>query len=113
MEWWGMEGGREDLKSIMAYLPVVLRSSRIFWPSQTVEALNVIAGGPEQSHIDSGELLFLAISDLRHSLTLSAEPLAPSAPKGYGLFFNQVETSHSISISISITDREKKKKKKL
>ncbi|XP_015879507.3 poly(ADP-ribose) glycohydrolase 1 isoform X1 [Ziziphus jujuba] len=92
-----MEEGREDLKSIMGYLPLVWRSSCIFWPSQTVEALKVIAGGPEQSHIDSGELLFVAISDLRHSLSLSAEPLAPSAPDGYGLFFNQLISSEESS----------------
>ncbi|KAL6971831.1 poly(ADP-ribose) glycohydrolase, partial [Sarracenia purpurea var. burkii] len=30
---------REDLKSILPYLPVVIRSSKLFWPSQVVEAL--------------------------------------------------------------------------
>ena len=81
---------REDLNSILPYLPLVVRSSSLFWPSQAVEILKALASGPDQSHVRSGELLFLAISDLRHSLSLSADPLATSAPQGYALFFDQV-----------------------
>lgn len=82
--------GREDLKSILPYLPVELRSSSLFWPSQVVETLKAMARGPEHSRVHSGELLFLAISHLRQSLTLSTDPLAPSAREGYALFFDQV-----------------------
>ncbi|PON59176.1 Poly(ADP-ribose) glycohydrolase [Parasponia andersonii] len=81
---------REDLNSILPYLPLVLRSSSLFWPSQALEVLKALAAGPDQSRVLSGELLFLAISDLRHSLSLSAEPLAHSAPQGYALFFDEL-----------------------
>ncbi|XP_068314342.1 poly(ADP-ribose) glycohydrolase 1-like [Pyrus communis] len=82
--------GREDLKSILEYLPVVVRSCSLFWPSQAVDALKALAGGPEQSGLHSGELLFTAISDLRHSLSISSHPVAPSAPHGYALFFDEL-----------------------
>uniref|UniRef100_A0A5B6ZCL6 poly(ADP-ribose) glycohydrolase n=1 Tax=Davidia involucrata TaxID=16924 RepID=A0A5B6ZCL6_DAVIN len=83
---------REDLRSILPYLPLVLRSSSLFWPSQVVEALKALSRGPDHSKVDSGELLFLAISDIRHSLTLtlSAESLASSAADGYALFFDDL-----------------------
>ncbi|XP_030941058.1 poly(ADP-ribose) glycohydrolase 1-like isoform X1 [Quercus lobata] len=81
---------REDLNSILPYLPLVMRSSTMFWPSQVVEALKAMARGPLHSHVDSGELLFLAISDLRHSLSLSNHHFAPSFPQGYALFFDEL-----------------------
>lgn len=81
---------REDLKSILPYLPLVMRSSTLFWPSQVVEALKAMARGPLHSRVDSGELLFLAISDLRHSLSLSNHHFAPSFPQGYALFFDEL-----------------------
>ncbi|KAK4256152.1 hypothetical protein QN277_009057 [Acacia crassicarpa] len=81
---------REDLTSILPFLPLLLRSSSLFWPSQVVEALKVLARGPLHSQVDSGELLFLAISDLRKSLCLSAQPLAPSASQGYAFFFDEL-----------------------
>ncbi|KAJ7949870.1 Poly(ADP-ribose) glycohydrolase 1 [Quillaja saponaria] len=81
---------REDLKSILPYLPLLLRSSTLFWPPQVVEALKAMARGPDHSRVDSGELLFLAISDLRNCLCLSSEPLAPSTPQGYALFFDEL-----------------------
>lgn len=81
---------REDLKSIVPYLPVVLRSSSLFWPSQVVEILKSLSDGPEQSHVLSGELLSVAISDLRRSLSLSSEPLSPFASQGYALFFDEL-----------------------
>lgn len=82
---------REDMKSILPYLPVVLRSSSLFWPSQVVEILKSLSDGPEQSHVLSGELLFVAISDLRRSLSHSSEPLSPFAAQGYALFFDEVK----------------------
>jgi poly(ADP-ribose) glycohydrolase len=81
---------REDLKSILPYLPLVVRSSTLFWPSHVVEALKAMATGPHHSQVDSGELLFIAISDIRHSLSLSNHLFAPSSPQGYSLFFDQL-----------------------
>ena len=83
---------REDLNSILPYLPLVMRSSTLFWPSQVVEALKAMARGPLHSRVDSGELLFLAISDLRDSLSLSNHHFAPSFPQGYALFFDEVNS---------------------
>ncbi|GJV57771.1 poly(ADP-ribose) glycohydrolase 1-like protein isoform X1 [Tanacetum coccineum] len=62
---------REDLDLIIGFLPVVLGSSSLFWPSQVVEALKALSKGPDHSKVDSGEILFLAISDIRQSLKLS------------------------------------------
>ncbi|CAI9268918.1 unnamed protein product [Lactuca saligna] len=81
---------REDLNSILEFLPVVLRSSALFWPSQVVEALKALSKGPQHSKVDSGEVLFLAISDLRNSLNLSADPLAFSTADGFSLFFDDL-----------------------
>lgn len=67
-----------------------MRSSSLFWPSQVVESLRELGLG----RVDSGRLLFLAISDLRDSLSLSSEPLAPSAAHGYSLFFDEVMQLH-------------------
>lgn len=88
---------REDLKSMLPYLPVVLRSSGLFWPSQVVEALKAIAKGSEHSGLHSGHHLFLAISDLRNSLSLSNEHLDYSAPLGYALYFDEVNANQSIT----------------
>ncbi|KDP29542.1 hypothetical protein JCGZ_19255 [Jatropha curcas] len=81
---------REDLKSILPFLPLVIRSSSLFWPSQVVEALKALSRGPDCSNVNSGELLFTAISDIRNSLTLSAEPLAPFSREGYALYFDEL-----------------------
>ncbi|XP_043711714.1 poly(ADP-ribose) glycohydrolase 1-like isoform X2 [Telopea speciosissima] len=80
---------REELISILPFLPVVLQSSSLLWPSQVVEGLKALSRGPEHSEVDSGEVLFLAISDLRDSLCLS-ESLAVSAAEGYALFFDEL-----------------------
>ncbi|TKY71116.1 Poly(ADP-ribose) glycohydrolase 1 [Spatholobus suberectus] len=77
---------REELRSILPYLPVVMRSSSLFWPSQAVETLRELGRG----RVHAGHHLFLAISDLRNALSLSSEPLAPSASHGYALFFDEV-----------------------
>lgn len=80
---------REDLKLILEYLPVFVRSSSLFWPPPVVEALKALSKGPDRSQVDSGEVLFLAVSDIRHSLNL--HPLFPSsAADGYSLFFDDV-----------------------
>ncbi|XP_076881005.1 poly(ADP-ribose) glycohydrolase 1-like [Bidens hawaiensis] len=81
---------REDLNSILEFLPLVLRSSALFWPSAVVEALKAVTKGPEHSKVDSGEVLFLAISDLRQSLSLSAGSLAFSTADGYSLCFDDL-----------------------
>ncbi|PSS35766.1 Poly(ADP-ribose) glycohydrolase [Actinidia chinensis var. chinensis] len=83
---------RVDLESILPYLPVMVRSTSLFWPSQVVEALKALSRGPHHSRVDTGEVLFLAISDLRQSLSLShsSERLASSAPDGYALFFDDL-----------------------
>ncbi|KAF7133377.1 hypothetical protein RHSIM_Rhsim09G0002700 [Rhododendron simsii] len=83
---------REDLRSLLPYLPVVSRSSSLFWPSQVVEALKALSRGPHHSRVDSGEVLFLAIADLRQSLSLTqfSDSLAFAAADGYSLFFDDV-----------------------
>ncbi|XP_057450173.1 poly(ADP-ribose) glycohydrolase 1-like isoform X2 [Lotus japonicus] len=75
---------RQDLRSILPYLPLVMRSSSLFWPSQVVESLKQL------DRVNSGHQLFRAISDLRTSLSLSSEPLSPSAADGYALFFDDL-----------------------
>ena len=67
-----------------------LESSTLAWPHQVIEALKSLSQGPSHSRVDSGEVLFLAISDLRNSLSLSPHLLAPSAADGYALFFDEV-----------------------
>ncbi|KAJ4965510.1 hypothetical protein NE237_017359 [Protea cynaroides] len=81
---------REDLKSILPFLPAVLRSCSLFWPSQVVETLGTLSRGPEHSRVDSGEVLFLAISNLRDSIGLSSELLTDSVAEGYALFFDEL-----------------------
>lgn len=75
---------REDLKSIIPFLPLILRSSNLFWPSRVVEALKALSGGPDQINVNSGQLLSVAISDL------SGNRLSPSALHGYALFFDDL-----------------------
>ncbi|XP_019422282.1 PREDICTED: poly(ADP-ribose) glycohydrolase 1 isoform X4 [Lupinus angustifolius] len=80
---------RKDLRSILPYLPLLIRSSTLFWPSQIVEAFKELSRGPLHSHVDSGQLFFLAISDLRNSFS-SSFPLSPSVSHGYELFFDEL-----------------------
>ncbi|KVI00449.1 Poly(ADP-ribose) glycohydrolase [Cynara cardunculus var. scolymus] len=91
---------REDLNSILEFLPVVLRSTALFWPSQVVKALKALSKGPEHSKVDSGEVLFLAISDIRRSLNLSAGDLAFSTADGFSLFFDDLFYGKSIIASL-------------
>ncbi|KAF4360299.1 hypothetical protein F8388_020590 [Cannabis sativa] len=81
---------REDLNSILPYLPLLLRSSTLFWPSQAIEILKLLAAGPDRSRLNSGDLFFRTITDLRRSLSLSSDPLAFSAHQGYVIFFDQL-----------------------
>ncbi|XP_020686347.2 poly(ADP-ribose) glycohydrolase 1 [Dendrobium catenatum] len=81
---------REDLKSILPFLPFILRSSSLFWPSKALDSLKALALGPDLSHVNSGEILFDAIIDIRDSLGLSHERLAPNAVDGYSLFFDEL-----------------------
>ncbi|XP_038874333.1 poly(ADP-ribose) glycohydrolase 1-like [Benincasa hispida] len=80
----------EDLKSILPFLPLAMRSSTLFWPSQVVETLKSMAAGPDQSGVNSGEALFHSISNIRQSLSLSNQRLASSAQHGYALFFDKL-----------------------
>ncbi|XP_044465080.1 poly(ADP-ribose) glycohydrolase 1-like isoform X2 [Mangifera indica] len=80
---------RQDLKSILPYLPLLVRESTLFWPSKVVEALKSMAKGPEHSRVNSGEMLSVAICDIRSSVSL-LEPLAPFALNGYALFFDDL-----------------------
>ncbi|MBA0760755.1 hypothetical protein Gotri_023479 [Gossypium trilobum] len=78
-----------ELESILPYLPLVIGSSRrLLWPSKVVEALEAMSRGPDHSRVNCGEVLSIAISDMRASLSL-ADPLALSAPLGYALFFDE------------------------
>ncbi|KAH8502212.1 hypothetical protein H0E87_013771 [Populus deltoides] len=82
---------REDLKSMLPFMPLLLRSSNLFWPSQVVELLKTLSKGPFYSKVDTGELLFNAISNIRDSLALpSLHRLSPFAHEGYALFFDEL-----------------------
>lgn len=88
---------REDINSILPFLPLVIRSSSLYWPPRVVEALKAMSEGPSHSQVDSGEVLWQAISDMRRSLSLSTRLLAPSASHGYALFFDEVIIPFSLS----------------
>ncbi|KAI4374014.1 hypothetical protein MLD38_012062 [Melastoma candidum] len=83
---------RDDVKSMLLLLPLSVRSSRLCWPSSAaVEALQVLARGPEHSRVDSGEFMARFISHLRDSLSLSStDYFATSATLGYALFFDEL-----------------------
>ncbi|RZC86754.1 hypothetical protein C5167_030103 [Papaver somniferum] len=86
----------ETLNSILPFLPIVLQSSSPFasisWPIQIIEALKSLSKGPDHSRVESGEVLFLAISDLRKSLGLSSYEINSYAEQGYSLFFDELLT---------------------
>ncbi|XP_057781233.1 poly(ADP-ribose) glycohydrolase 1-like [Salvia miltiorrhiza] len=79
---------REDFLSILPYLPLILRSSAVFWPPSVVEALKSLSKGPSHSNVNSGQLFALAVSDLRSSL--GEYTLFPSASLGFSLFFDDL-----------------------
>ncbi|KAK7354905.1 hypothetical protein VNO80_14147 [Phaseolus coccineus] len=76
----------EELRSILPYLPLQMRSSSLFWPSQAAETLRKLGGG----RVHSGHLLFQEIAHLRNALSLSSKPLSPSTSLGYAHFFDEV-----------------------
>ncbi|KAK6772932.1 hypothetical protein RDI58_028170 [Solanum bulbocastanum] len=81
---------REDLESILPFLPFSLRSSSLFWTAPVAEALTDLSKGPYHSKIDSGEALFIAISDIRNSLSLPNFSIDTSASQGFALFFDDL-----------------------
>jgi len=87
----------EELRSILPYLPLLLRSSSLVWPSQAAETLKELAGG----RVDSGHLFFQAITDLRKALSISSKPLSLSTSLGYALFFDEVTLLFLPHFSIS------------
>ncbi|KAG8369344.1 hypothetical protein BUALT_Bualt14G0001600 [Buddleja alternifolia] len=82
---------RDDLGSILPFLPLILRSSDVFWPPAVVEALKSLSKGPLHSNVNSGHLFALAIADLRNSLGFSS--LYPSVSLGFSLFFDDLMSS--------------------
>ncbi|KAG9453565.1 hypothetical protein H6P81_006469 [Aristolochia fimbriata] len=84
-----MDETRPDLDAILPFLPLVDRSSSLFWPSRVVDALKALSEGPDFSGVDSGVLLFDVIIEIRHALGLSRERLDPNAAEGYALFFDE------------------------
>lgn len=84
---------REDVKSILPFLPVRLRSFSLFWPPAVVEALKALSQGPNYSNVNSGHVLFLAISDIRNSLSLPDSSISSSASDGFSLLFDDVSLS--------------------
>ncbi|XP_009605120.1 poly(ADP-ribose) glycohydrolase 1-like [Nicotiana tomentosiformis] len=81
---------REDLTSILPFLPLCLRSSSLFWPPPVVEALKALSQGPHYSNVNSGQVLSLAISDIRNSLSLPEFSISSSASDGFALFFDDL-----------------------
>ncbi|KAG2327692.1 hypothetical protein Bca52824_010420 [Brassica carinata] len=80
---------REDLQTILAYLPLVVQDSSLSWPSShLVEVLEALTKGPSHSRVDSGQTLSDSISDMRQSLSLTSH-LSYSALQGYALFFDE------------------------
>ncbi|CAN4125199.1 unnamed protein product [Withania somnifera] len=81
---------REDLTSILPFLPLCLRSSSLCWPLPVIEALKALSQGPHYSNVNSGQVLFLAISDLRNSLSLPDSSISSSTSDGFALFFDDL-----------------------
>ncbi|KAL6582013.1 hypothetical protein OROMI_006027 [Orobanche minor] len=87
MPFYSMES-RDDFRSILPFLPVILRSSAVFWPPSVVEALKTLSQGPSHSNVNSGQLFALIITDLRNSLGLFS--LHSSASLGLSLYFDDL-----------------------
>ncbi|XP_024004108.1 poly(ADP-ribose) glycohydrolase 1 [Eutrema salsugineum] len=80
---------REDLETILAYLPVEIQGSSLSWPSShLVEVLEALTEGPSHSRVDSGKTLSDSISDMRQALSLTSH-FSDSALQGYTLFFDE------------------------
>ncbi|KAG7568712.1 Poly(ADP-ribose) glycohydrolase [Arabidopsis thaliana x Arabidopsis arenosa] len=80
---------REDLETILPYLPLKIQDSSLSWPSPNlVEILEAMTKGPSHSGVDSGQSLSDSISDMRQTLSLTSY-LSSSALQGYALFFDE------------------------
>ncbi|XP_078170402.1 poly(ADP-ribose) glycohydrolase 1-like isoform X1 [Carex rostrata] len=81
---------RSDLNSILPFLPLSIRASSLSLSERAEDSLRALSLGPTVSHVDSGEVLFDFILDLRDSLELySQPPLASRAQDGFSLFFDE------------------------
>ncbi|CAH8320107.1 unnamed protein product [Eruca vesicaria subsp. sativa] len=80
---------REDLRSLLEYLPLVVQSSSLVWPPSLKKELQTMSTGPSESMVNSGEALALRITSMRKSFSLNASDLAPYASQGYALFFDE------------------------
>ncbi|KAL0897208.1 hypothetical protein Bca101_081169 [Brassica carinata] len=81
---------REDLRSMLQYLPLVFQSSSsLVWPPSVEQELQTMSTGPGESMVNSGEALALRITTMRQSISLNASDLAPYASQGYALFFDE------------------------
>ncbi|KAJ4749050.1 hypothetical protein LUZ62_083455 [Rhynchospora pubera] len=85
---------RSDLNSILPFLPLSIRaassSSSLSWSERAQDSLRALSLGPTVSHVDSGEVLFDFILDLRDSLGFySHPPLSSRALDGFSLFFDE------------------------
>lgn len=86
---------REDLETILAYLPLEIQVSSLSWPSShLVEVLEALTKGPSHSRVVSGQTLSDCISDMRQSLSLISH-LSYPALQGYALFFDEVMAKNS------------------
>ncbi|KAJ3683504.1 hypothetical protein LUZ60_013731 [Juncus effusus] len=82
---------RADLSSILPFLPLTLRASSLAWPERALDSLKALSMGPAVSRVDSGEVLFDFILDLRDLMELYSQPsLSSKAPDGFSLFFDQL-----------------------
>jgi len=81
---------REDLDTILPYLPLKIQDSSLSWPStHLVEVLEAMTNGPSHSRVYSGQTLSDSISLMRQALSLTSH-LSSSALQGYALFFDEV-----------------------
>ncbi|CAD5320080.1 unnamed protein product [Arabidopsis thaliana] len=80
---------REDLDTILPYLPLKIQDSSLSWPStHLVEVLEAMTNGPSHSRVYSGQTLSDSISLMRQALSLTSH-LSSSALQGYALFFDE------------------------
>lgn len=84
---------REDLRSILQYLPLVAQSSSLVWPPSVEEVLQTMSRGPSESMVNSGETLVLHMTNMRRSLSLNPSEVGVYALQGYALFFDKVASS--------------------
>ncbi|KAF8108704.1 hypothetical protein N665_0104s0030 [Sinapis alba] len=80
---------REDLRSMLQYLPLVFQSSSLVWPPSLEQELQTMSTGTSESMLNSGEALALRITSMREALSLNVSDLAPHALQGYALFFDE------------------------